>query len=113
MKNSNMKNVHYPDVVISNSKLSLPKFKIALLAGSITTLICSSVTSYSADLEIYKIPEDSVGATTLMMMLDLSGSMDTRSIRGDYDSGNDSNVCSGGLKTDSTETMGGRLRVTK
>lgn len=102
MKNSNMKNVHYPDVVISNSKLSLPKFKIALLAGSITTLICSSVTSYSADLEIYKIPEDSVGATTLMMMLDLSGSMDTRSIRGDYDSGNDSNVCSGGLKTDST-----------
>ncbi|WEI19660.1 hypothetical protein PY247_07315 [Acinetobacter proteolyticus] len=43
------------------------------MTATITTFICA--TTYAADLEIYKIPEDSTGATTLMMMLDLSGSM--------------------------------------
>lgn len=105
-----MKNIKQQDRAILNINSSAPKFKIALLAASITTLICSSVTSYSADLEIYKIPEDSVGATTLMMMLDLSGSMgygsgyggsDSMSIEEDY------GVCvnqRSQIKSDSTTT---------
>lgn len=51
------------------------KFKVSAVAAAITSLICTSVPTYAADLEIYKVPEDSVGTTTLMMMLDLSGSM--------------------------------------
>ncbi|WP_334113640.1 hypothetical protein [Acinetobacter parvus] len=51
------------------------KFKVSAVAAAITSLICASVPSYAADLEIYKIPEDSTGSTTLMMMLDTSGSM--------------------------------------
>ncbi|NNH78492.1 hypothetical protein HLH17_12585 [Acinetobacter sp. ANC 5380] len=53
----------------------LNQFKVSGVAAAITSLICASVPTYAADLEIYKIPEDSIGATTLMMMLDLSGSM--------------------------------------
>ncbi|USA52353.1 hypothetical protein NDN13_12800 [Acinetobacter sp. C32I] len=51
------------------------QFKVSTIAAAITSLICTSVPSYAADLEIYKIPEDSVGSTTLMLMLDTSGSM--------------------------------------
>ena len=51
----------------------LNQFKVTIVTATITTFICA--TTYAADLEIYKIPEDSTGATTLMMMLDLSGSM--------------------------------------
>ncbi|MFW1938980.1 hypothetical protein ACG93P_00660 [Acinetobacter junii] len=85
------------------------KFKVSAVAAAITSLICASLPSYAADIEIYKVPEDSVGTTTLMMMLDLSGSMgygvgysDTSmSIQEDY------NVCVGSrtnIKTDSTTT---------
>ncbi|CAM4205053.1 hypothetical protein F901_00722 [Acinetobacter dispersus] len=53
----------------------LNQTKVGVVTAVITSLICASIPTYAADLEIYKVPEDSVGATTLMMMLDLSGSM--------------------------------------
>lgn len=53
----------------------LNQTKVGMVTAVITSLICASIPTYAADLEIYKVPEDSVGATTLMMMLDLSGSM--------------------------------------
>lgn len=54
----------------------LDQFKVSTIAAAITTLICSSVPSYASDAEIYVVPANSTGATTLMMMLDISGSMD-------------------------------------
>ena len=52
------------------------KFKVAALSAAITSLLCASLPStYASDIEIYKVPEDSAGTTTLMMMLDTSGSM--------------------------------------
>lgn len=56
------------------------KFKVNSLASAVTWAICLSVPpSYASDIEIYKVPEDSVGSTTLMMMLDTSGSMTSNS----------------------------------
>jgi len=87
----------------------LNQTKVGMVTAVITSLICASIPTYAADLEIYKVPEDSVGATTLMMMLDLSGSMGygvgysntSMSIQEDY------NVCVGSrtdVKADSTTT---------
>lgn len=57
-----------------NSVMS--KFKVATISAVITSLICAGIpNTYASDIEIYKVPEDSVGSTTLMMMLDTSGSM--------------------------------------
>jgi len=53
----------------------LDQFKVSAIAAAITTLICSSVPSYASDAEIYVVPANVTGATTLMMMLDISGSM--------------------------------------
>ena len=53
----------------------LDQFKVSTIAAAITTLICSSVPSYASDAEIYVVPANVTGATTLMMMLDISGSM--------------------------------------
>lgn len=54
----------------------ISKFNIGVLSAALTAFMCASLSpSYAADIEIYKVPEDSVGSTTLMMMLDLSGSM--------------------------------------
>ena len=50
----------------------------------ITSLICASIPSFAADLEIYVPGNSSQGATTIMFLLDISGSMDTRSIEQDY-----------------------------
>lgn len=53
------------------------KVKVAGFASTITALVCASIpVSYASDIEIYKVPEDSTGSTTLMMLLDISGSMD-------------------------------------
>lgn len=72
MKTINMKNVETSRP--QNSVMS--KFKITSVAAAVTTLLCVSLpSSYASDIEIYKVPEDSVGSTTLMMMLDTSGSM--------------------------------------
>nr|WP_034280760.1 hypothetical protein [Alkanindiges illinoisensis] len=52
------------------------KFKAASIGFAVTAIICAGIpTTYASDIEIYKVPEDAVGNTTLMMMLDLSGSM--------------------------------------
>ena len=74
MKKLEIKKV-YPDDAQSGAQRLywLNQFKVTIVTATITTFICT--TTYAADLEIYKIPEDSTGATTLMMMLDLSGSM--------------------------------------
>lgn len=61
-----------PNVHLKNG---LNQFKVCMVAASITALICASVPTLAADLEIYKIPEDSTGTATLLLMLDTSGSM--------------------------------------
>lgn len=52
---------------------ALTKAKISVLTGAITALICSSVGA--SDIDIYKAPPSSAGATTVLLMLDTSGSM--------------------------------------
>lgn len=52
------------------------KFKAASIGFAVTTIICASIPkTYASDIEIYKIPPNSTQSTTLMLMLDLSGSM--------------------------------------
>ena len=55
------------------NRTALNKAKLSVLSASITALICSSVGA--SDIDIYKAPASSAGATTVMMMLDVSGSM--------------------------------------
>lgn len=58
-------------------KAIFSQIKVAGICAVLTTLLCTALpVSYASDIEIYKVPEDSVGNTTLMMMLDLSGSME-------------------------------------
>ncbi|MEG2636250.1 MAG: hypothetical protein RSA09_06955 [Acinetobacter sp.] len=72
MKNVKMKN----DMTSRQQNSVMSKFKVATISATVTSLICASLpTTYASDIEIYKVPEDSVGTTTLMMMLDTSGSM--------------------------------------
>lgn len=72
MKNVKMKN----DMTSRQQNSVISKFKVATISATVTSLICASLpTTYASDIEIYKVPEDSVGTTTLMMMLDTSGSM--------------------------------------
>ncbi|MCO8098611.1 hypothetical protein [Acinetobacter indicus] len=52
---------------------ALTKAKISVLTGAITALICSSVGA--SDIDIYKAPATGAGATTILFMLDKSGSM--------------------------------------
>lgn len=52
---------------------ALNKAKLSVLSASITAMICSS--AYSSDIDIYKAPTTGGSTTTLMMMLDVSGSM--------------------------------------
>ena len=77
MKKNEIKQFRQIDALEFNMlvKERLNQFKVSAITAAITSLVCASIPTYAADLEIYKIPEDSVGATTLMMMLDLSGSM--------------------------------------
>ena len=64
------------DVNVEIDKQVIHKLNIASVSATLTSLICAAITpTYASDIEIYKVPEDSVGSTTLMMMLDLSGSM--------------------------------------
>lgn len=65
-------------------KKGLNQFKVGTIAAAITSLICASIPSFAADLEIYVPGNSSQGATTIMFLLDISGSMDTRSIEQDY-----------------------------
>lgn len=52
---------------------ALTKARLSILSASITALICSSV--YASDIDIYKTPASGAGATTVLFMLDKSGSM--------------------------------------
>lgn len=52
---------------------ALTKAKLSVLSASITALICSSVGA--SDIDIYKAPASGAGATTVLFMLDKSGSM--------------------------------------
>lgn len=52
---------------------ALTKARLSVLSASITALICSSVGA--SDIDIYKAPTTGGSTTTLMMMLDVSGSM--------------------------------------
>ena len=60
------------------------QFKLSSLAGAMTLLIAQSSTSYASDIEVYVSGANSQGSTTIMFLLDISGSMDTRSIEQDY-----------------------------
>ncbi len=67
MNNVKMKN----DMTSRQQNSVMSKFKVATISATVTSLICASLpTTYASDIEIYKVPEDSVGSTTLMMMLD-------------------------------------------
>jgi type IV pilus assembly protein PilY1 len=59
--------------------MKLKKLVVACQAAAMTALTCSSVSTQASDTELYKAPQTS--ETTLMFMLDLSGSM-SRYFRG-------------------------------
>lgn len=54
-------------------KTKYKKIVVAIETGVITSLICLALPSYASDIELYKAPKSS--ETTLMFMLDVSGSM--------------------------------------
>lgn len=54
-------------------KTKYKKIVIAVETGVITSLICSALPSYASDVELYKAPQSS--ETTIMFMMDVSGSM--------------------------------------
>lgn len=54
-------------------QFKLKKLIAALQAGAMTTLVCISLPVYASDIELYKAPRSS--ETTIMFMLDVSGSM--------------------------------------
>jgi len=57
-------------------QFKLKKLIAALQAGAMTTLVCISLPAYASDTELYKAPRSS--ETTIMFMMDVSGSMSTR-----------------------------------
>lgn len=56
-------------------KYNFGKIKAACQSGTVTVLVCLSIpsASFASDIELYKAPQ--VSETTLMFMLDMSGSM--------------------------------------
>lgn len=68
-----------------NNRMKFKEFSQNLLATTITTLCTGLIISsavQASDIDIYQ--EAKSGDITLMLMLDISGSMDTRSISDDY-----------------------------
>ena len=57
-------------------KMKYKKLVVAIQSATMTSLICSALPSYASDIELYKSPQAS--QTTLMFMLDVSGSMSDR-----------------------------------
>lgn len=55
-------------------KTKYKKIVVAIQTAFITSLVCSALPSYASDTELYKAPQSSV--TTIMFMMDVSGSMD-------------------------------------
>ncbi|WP_445345357.1 hypothetical protein [Acinetobacter bohemicus] len=107
MKKNEIKQVRQIDALEFNVQIKekLNQFKVSAITAAITSLICASVPSYAADLEIYKIPEDSLGTATLMLMLDTSGSMD------DKDGGTTTRISR--LKSGLTDVLQGTTAVPK
>ena len=66
-------------------KTKYKKIVVAIETGVITSLICSALPSYASDIELYKAPQSS--QTTIMFMMDVSGSM---------------NFCDNGLENSAT-----------
>ena len=58
-------------------KMKYKKLVVAIQSATMTSLICSALPSYASDIELYKAPQTS--QTTLMFMLDISGSMNPSS----------------------------------
>lgn len=54
-------------------KTKYKKIVVAIQTAFITSLVCSALPSYASDTELYKAPQTS--ETTIMFMLDVSGSM--------------------------------------
>lgn len=77
------------DVQQQEDHLMIKKIKVSGLAAAVTSLICTAIPmSYASDIEIYVPGTNAQGSTTIMFTLDISGSMDTRSIEQDY-----GNIC--------------------
>ena len=75
-------------------KTKYKKIAVALQVGVMTSLICVAVPNYASDIELYKAPQSS--KTTIMFMMDVSGSMNF------CDNGKDTpddNLCTNGRKT--------------
>lgn len=58
-------------------KMKYKKLVVAIQSAMMTSLICSALPSHASDIELYKAPQTS--QTTLMFMLDVSGSMNPSS----------------------------------
>lgn len=56
-------------------KTKYKKLVVAIQSAMITSLVCSAIPSYASDVELYKSPQAS--QTTIMFMVDVSGSMDS------------------------------------
>ncbi|WHR56695.1 pilus assembly protein [Acinetobacter haemolyticus] len=85
MKMLNKKTVHLNDAQADMQHNDwLNKLKVGTITAATTSLICVSAASHAADLEIYVSGNNVQSATTIMFLLDISGSMDTRSIEQDY-----------------------------
>ena len=57
-------------------EIKYKKLVVAIQAAIMTSLVCSALPSYASDTELYKAPQSS--QTTIMFMLDVSGSMADR-----------------------------------
>ena len=84
------------------NRTTLNKAKVSILSASITAMICSG--TYGSDIDIYKAPASSAGATTVLFMLDLSGSMrfvdyqtNTDGVLNTYDPGAGNSTCPTGF----------------
>jgi len=76
-----------------NNRMKFKEFSQNLLATTITTLCTGLIISsavQASDIDIYQQAKS--GEITLMLMLDISGSMDTRSIDDDYGISNNCNT---------------------
>lgn len=71
--------------VLQQTSEGFNKIKIATFSAVLTTYVClGAMSSWASDLEIYKSGSDGSQNTTIQFLLDISGSMDTRSIETDF-----------------------------
>ncbi|ENW97685.1 hypothetical protein [Acinetobacter sp. NIPH 298] len=76
MKELKMKQVRQNDALADVQQVDWSnRFKVSAIAAAMTSLICASVSSYAADIEIYIPGQQNTSTGTVVMMLDTSGSM--------------------------------------